>query len=77
MFCRPILLRLLNCSTDTIQVTAARVLVRPGIRNPLKHSGYYMCHQVWQEELCILRTLCISVFCRALNRMSDYVPTQH
>ena len=76
MFRRPILLCLLNCTTDTIQVTAGRVLARPGKRNPLKQSGYFMCHQVWQEELCILRTMCISVFCRALNRTSDYVPTQ-
>jgi hypothetical protein len=75
MFCRPILQCLLNCSTDIIQVTAGRVLARPGIRKPLKHSGYYMYHQVWQEELSILRIVCISVFCRALNRMSDSVPT--
>ena len=48
---------LLNCTTDTIQATAGRVLAHPGIQNPLKHSGYFMCHQVWQEELCTLRTV--------------------
>jgi hypothetical protein len=75
MFCRRIFC-LLNCTTDTVQVIAGRVLARPGIRNPLKHSGYLMCHRVWQEELWILRNVCISVLCRDIIAHSIESPTK-
>ena len=45
--------------------------------NPLQPSGRYMCHQFNIQQLYVLPTQCIYVFCVDLRTNSDYFPIQH
>ena len=68
----------LVCITETECVYCA---VRTGylytIHIPLKPSGHYMYHQFSIQQLYVLPTQCIYVFCVDLKTNSDYFPTQH
>jgi len=43
----------------------------------LKSSGHYMYHQFNIQQLYVLPTQCICVFCVDLRTNSDYFPMQH
>ena len=43
----------------------------------LKPSGHYMYHQFNIQQLYVLPTQCIYVFCVDLRTNSDYFPIQH
>ena len=45
--------------------------------NPLKPGGHYMYHQFNIQQLYLLPTQCIYVFCVDLGTNSDYFPIQH
>jgi hypothetical protein len=45
--------------------------------NPLQPSGHYMYRQFNIQQLYVLPTQCIYVFCVDLRTNSDYFPTQH
>ena len=45
--------------------------------NPLKPSGHYMYHQFNIQQLYVLPTHCICVFCVDLRTKSHYFPIQH
>jgi hypothetical protein len=43
----------------------------------VQHSGHYMYHQFNIQQLYVLPTQCIYVFCVDLKTNSDYFPIQH
>jgi hypothetical protein len=45
--------------------------------SPLKPSGYYTYHQFNIQQVYVLPTRCIYVFCVDLRTDSDYFPIQH
>jgi len=47
------------------------------IQTPLKPSGYYMYHPFNIQQLYVLPTQCIYVFCVDLRTNSDYFPILH
>jgi len=51
--------------------------MRTFLFNPLKPSGHYMHHQFNIQQLYVLPTQCICVFCADLTTNSDYFPIQH
>ena len=68
----------LVCITETECVYCA---VRTGssnvIQTLLKLRGHYMYHQFNIQQLCVLPTQWIYVFCMAQRTNSVYFPTQH
>ena len=51
--------------------------VRWGLPNPLTFSGHYTYHQFNIQQLYVLPTQCIYLFCVDLRTNSDYFPIQH
>jgi hypothetical protein len=45
--------------------------------NSLEPSGHYMYHQFNTQQLYVLPTQCIDVFCVDLRTNSDYFPIQN
>ena len=71
----------INCLVFITETECVYCAVRAGYlyitQAPLKPGGHYMYHRFNIQQLYVLPTQCIYVFCVDLRTNSEYFPIQH